>query len=143
VPDPAQDAFVAVLRAADALMHAPAALLKRHGLTPAQYNVLRILRGAGPGGLRCGDVGARMIQREPDVTRLLDRLEKQGLTARARDSGDRRAVLAVITPAGLALLASLDEPMLAVHRQQFARFSPARLQELVRLLALLLPPAAE
>jgi DNA-binding MarR family transcriptional regulator len=137
--EPAQDAFVALLRAADALTHAPATLLKQHGLTPAQYNVLRILRGAGPDGLRCGDAGARLIQREPDITRLLDRLEKRGLTTRIRARDDRRAVHAVITTAGLELLAGLDQPMLEVHREQFARLSPRRLQDLVRALKLLLP----
>lgn len=140
MPDPAQEAYVAILRAAGALAHAPAALLKSHGLTAPQYNVLRILRGAGPGGLRCGDVGARMIEREPDITRLLDRLEKRGLTTRARARDDRRVVRVAITPAGLALLAALDHPMLELHRGQFAALSPRRLQELVRALKLL-PPA--
>jgi DNA-binding MarR family transcriptional regulator len=139
MPDAAQEAFVAILRAADTLTHAPAALLKQHGLTAPQYNVLRILRGAGGEGLRCGDVGARMIQREPDITRLLDRLERRGLTTRSRARDDRRAVQVAITPVGLELLARLDEPILAIHRAQFARLSARRLQELVRALKLLPP----
>lgn len=137
--EPAQEAYVTLLRAADALLHAPAALLKQHGLTATQYNVLRILRGAGPGGLRCSDVGARMIQREPDITRLLDRLGKRGLTTRARARADRRVVHVAITPAGLELLAALDQPMLELHRAQFAGFPLRRLQELIRGLKLLLP----
>jgi DNA-binding MarR family transcriptional regulator len=137
--DPAQEAYVTLLRAAGALMHGPVALLKQHGLTPAQYNVLRILRGAGKDGLRCNEVGARMIQRESDITRLLDRLEKRGLTTRKRDRGDRRVVHVAVTPAGLELLAGLDQPIIEVHRAQFARLSPSRLEELVNTLNLLLP----
>lgn len=140
MPDPAQEAFVAILRAADSLTHEPAALLKQHGLTAPQYNVLRILRGAGAAGLRCGDVGARMIQREPDITRLLDRLERRGLITRSRARDDRRVVHAAITPAGLELLGRLDKPMIEIHRAQFARLSARRLQELVRALKLLPPP---
>lgn len=141
MPELEQEAYVALLRAADALTHAPAALLKEHGLTPAQYNVLRILRGAGAEGLRCGDVGARMIQREPDITRLLDRLERRGLTTRTRATDDRRVVHVTISSAGLEVLGRLDGPILEAHRAQFARLSPRRLEELVRTLKLLLPPA--
>lgn len=140
MPELEQEAYVALLRAADALTHAPAALLKEHGLTPAQYNVLRILRGAGAEGLRCGDVGARMIQREPDITRLLDRLERRGLTTRTRATDDRRVVHVTISSAGLEVLGRLDGPILEAHRAQFARLSPRRLEELVRTLKLLLPP---
>ncbi|MCL4796086.1 MAG: MarR family transcriptional regulator [Bryobacteraceae bacterium] len=140
MPELEQEAYVALLRAADALTHAPAAMLKEHGLTPAQYNVLRILRGAGAEGLRCGDVGARMIQREPDITRLLDRLERRGLTTRTRATDDRRVVHVTISSAGLEVLGRLDGPILEAHRAQFARLSPRRLEELVRTLKLLLPP---
>lgn len=140
MPELEQEAYVTLLRAADALTHAPAALLKEHGLTPAQYNVLRILRGAGAEGLRCGDVGARMIQREPDITRLLDRLERRGLTTRTRATDDRRVVHVTISSAGLEVLGRLDGPILEAHRAQFARLSPRRLEELVRTLKLLLPP---
>lgn len=140
MPELEQEAYVALLRAADDLTHAPAALLKEHGLTPAQYNVLRILRGAGAEGLRCGDVGARMIQREPDITRLLDRLERRGLTTRTRATDDRRVVHVTISSAGLEVLGRLDGPILEAHRAQFARLSPRRLEELVRTLKLLLPP---
>lgn len=140
MPELEQEAYVALLRAADALTHAPAALLKEHGLTPAQYNVLRILRGAGAEGLRCGDVGARMIQREPDITRLLDRLERRGLTTRTRATDDRRVVHVTISSAGLEVLGRLDGPILEAHRAQFARLSPRRLEELIRTLKLLLPP---
>lgn len=140
MPELEQEAYVALLRAADALTHAPAALLKEHGLTPAQYNVLRILRGAGADGLRCGDVGARMIQREPDITRLLDRLERRGLTTRTRAQDDRRVVHVTISGTGLDLLARLDGPILEAHRAQFTRLSRRRLEELIRTLKLLLPP---
>jgi DNA-binding MarR family transcriptional regulator len=139
VPELPQLAFVALLRAADAVSQSTAALLKQHSLTPAQYNVLRILRGAGPEGHLCREVGDRLIQREPDVTRLLDRLEKRGLTARARSTTDRRALHITITPAGIQLLAALDQPIRDLHRAQFAALSERRLQDLLRTLNLLTP----
>lgn len=138
MPELSQQAFIAILRAADALNQSSAALLKQHSLTPAQYNVLRILRGAGPEGLRCREIGEHMIQREPDVTRLLDRLEARGLTARARSTTDRRALHVTLTPAALDLLQTLDQPILELHRAQFAAFSESRLRDLVRALNLLL-----
>lgn len=139
MPELPQQAFVALLRAAEAVTQSAAALLKQHSLTPAQYNVLRILRGAGPQGHLCREVGERLIQREPDVTRLLDRLEKRGFTARTRSDTDRRALRITITPAGLQLLATLDQPVRDLHRAQFAPLSERRLHDLLRTLKLLTP----
>ena len=98
-----------------------------------QYNVLRILRGA-PEGCTCGEIAKRMITREPDITRLLDRLEKRGLISRCRQTDDRRVVLTRITPEGLELLAGLDEPVQTAHRSQLGHLGRERLRTLVDLL---------
>src|SRR5215470_9510085 len=110
-------AFLDLLRTTDILSRQPAQVLKTEDLSPTQYNVLRILRGS-PDGLSCGEIGARMITRDPDITRLLDRMEKRGLISRCRETTDRRTVMARITPAGLELVGRLDEPIQAVHREQ-------------------------
>lgn len=103
-----------LLRTTDQLSRRLVPLLKAEELSPTQYNVLRILRGA-PEGLTCGESGQRMITRDPDITRLLDRLEKRGLIARWRDVKDRRIVLARITPEGLKTLDRLHEPVQEGH----------------------------
>src|ERR1700726_5117737 len=89
-------------------------VLKAEDLSSTQYNVLRILRGA-PQGLPCGEIAGRMITRDPDVTRLLDRMEKRGLISRARDSRDRRLVLARSSAEGLKLVKRLEEPVQQRH----------------------------
>ena len=103
-------------------------------LTPSQYNVLRILRGAGEKGHPCQEVGARMISRVPDVTRLLDRLEKAGLVARRRCTEDRRVVHATILPKGLEVLAALDGPVQDLAPRLFHSLSQRELQQLNDLL---------
>lgn len=108
--------------------------LKAHGLSPAQYNILRILRGQPDGSLPCRQIGLRMVTREPDVTRLLDRLEKDGLVARERSDADRRVVRISITATGRSLLAGLDEPMRAIHRDSLGHLTRAEIRELNRLL---------
>jgi DNA-binding MarR family transcriptional regulator len=133
---PEEAAFLDLLRTTDILSRGPAQILKTEDLSPTQYNALRILRGA-PAGLACGEIASRMITRDPDVTRLLDRLENRKLISRSRDAGDRRTVTARITPDGLKLLARLDEPVQAVHRKQLGHLGPERLQELTRLLVAL------
>lgn len=114
-------------------MRGLAALLKPEDLSSTQYNVLRILRGS-PEGLACGEIGNRMITRDPDITRLLDRLEKRGLITRCRETKDRRMVMARITPAGLELLERLDEPVQKAHRAQMGHVGRERLQALCDLL---------
>jgi len=128
------EAALNIVRTADALLRGLAAALKPHGISPEQYNVLRILRRAGRDGLPCGEIAARMITRDPDVTRLLDRLQARSLIARARDTGDRRVVAARILPAGLRLLASLDRPLEAANQHLVGHLRPARLRQLVALL---------
>ena len=107
---------------------------KSHGLSAPQYNVLRILRGARGEGLSCHEMGNRMLKRVPDVTRLLDRLEKRDLISRCRDEDDRRVVRTAITDAGLALLAEIDKPLRAVIQKQFRNFDDTRLRQLDSLL---------
>jgi len=130
---PEEAAFLDLLRTCDLLSRTPAQVLRVEDLSATQYNVLRILRGARD-GLPCGEIANRMITRDPDVTRLLDRLEKRGLIARWRESKDRRVVLARITPEGLNLLARLDEPVQDVHRRQLGHLGKNRLRALAVLL---------
>jgi DNA-binding MarR family transcriptional regulator len=127
-------AFIALQRAASRLAQQADQLLKSNGLSGAQYNVLRILRGAEPDGLACSSIGERMISRDPDMTRLLDRMEKRELITRARQSDDRRVVKARITASGLELLKKLDGPVRSLHRQQFAHMAGAKLRSLLSLL---------
>jgi DNA-binding MarR family transcriptional regulator len=131
-----QEAYISVVRTADLLARGIAEVLKPYDLSSAQYNVLRILRGSTPSGLPCGDVSSRLVTREPDVTRLLDRLERRGLVSRTRSGEDRRVVVTRITPAGLEVLAELDESVAETHRRQFAGLSARQVGELVRLLEL-------
>lgn len=128
------EVYLNLARTADVLRRWEIDVLKPAELTPSQYNILRILRGAGPEGHRCAEIGARMITRDPDITRLLDRLELRGLVHRARDSHDRRAVTTRITEAGLKLLAELDEPIESTQRNLLGHMSRADLETLNRLL---------
>jgi DNA-binding MarR family transcriptional regulator len=126
--------FVALLQAADTLAQEAEQLLKSAGLTGAQYNVLRILRGGEPEGLPCRAIGDRMISHDPDMTRLLDRLEKRGLITRERQTDDRRVVKTRITPQALSLLKTLDQPVRELHKHQFRHMSASRLKILSGLL---------
>lgn len=130
---PEEAAFLDLLRTTDILSRQLARLLKTEDLSSTQYNVLRILRGA-PDGLPCGEIGNRMITRDPDMTRLLDRMEKRGLISRCREVKDRRMVLTRITPEGLAVLDRLDEPVQETHRHQLGHLGRERLQALSDLL---------
>jgi len=133
---PEEAAFLDLLRTTDMLSRRLVPVLKAEDLSATQYNVLRILRGA-PEGLACGEIAGRMITRDPDVTRLLDRLEKRGLISRDRETKDRRTVMARITPEGLTLLSRLDEPVQAAHRKQLGHLGRGRLRTLAKLLSLL------
>ena len=131
---PEETAFLDLLRTADVLTRRAFEVLKAEDLSSTQYNVLRILRGA-PQGLPCGEIAGRMITRDPDVTRLLDRMEKRGLIARARDNQDRRMVLARLTPEGLKLVDRLDIPVQRMHCNLLGHLGKKRLQALRELLA--------
>ena len=126
-------AFLAVQALAADLAQQATDLFKATGLSTAQYNVLRVLRGAGE-GRTCGEISAQLISRDPDVTRLLDRLEQAGLVSRNRERADRRVITTRINSAGLALLGMLDAPMTELHARQFGHLGPERLALLLSLL---------
>jgi DNA-binding MarR family transcriptional regulator len=130
---PEESAYLDLLRTADVLTRGAIGVLKAEELSTTQYNVLRILRGS-PQGLPCGEIAGRMITRDPDVTRLLDRMEKRALILRSRESRDRRLVLARITPEGLRLVNRLDEPVQKIHRKQLGHMGKDRLKALAELL---------
>lgn len=131
---PAQEAMLNVLVTYPWVMAELAATMGRFGLTPAQYNVLRILRGAHPRAVPCSYIGERLLDRTPDVTRLLDRLQKAGLVQRRRAEADRRVVEVSLTEAGLARLAEMEEPVTALTHRIMGGLST---EEQVRLSALL------
>ena len=132
---PEEAAFLELVRTTDLLSRGLVRIMKTEDISSTQYNVLRILRGS-PKGLACGEIANRMITRDPDVTRLLDRLEKRELISRCRETKDRRTVMARITPEGLKLLARLDEPVQAAHRKQLGHLGRERLQALTDLMNL-------
>lgn len=129
-----QEAYLALLRTADVLQSQVEAKLKEFGLTGTQYNALRILRGAGRDGLPCSEISERMITRDPDITRLLNRLEKRGLTSRTRDRRDRRVIYGKITADGLKLLREMDEPLEKFGRELLAHVGQPKLRQLIELL---------
>src|SRR5215475_1558830 len=120
-----ESAFLELVRTTDALSRGLVQVLKTEDVSPTQYNVLRILRGS-PDGLSNGEIGRRMITREPDITRLLERLENRKLISRRRQAADRRTVIARITPVGLAVLERLDGPIQQTHRRQLGHLGPKR-----------------
>ena len=129
-----EEVYLNITRTAAVLEHELAQALKHFDITPTQYNVLRILRGAGPEGLCRNEVGERLVRRVPDVTRLLDRMEEIGLVARERVDADRRYVTARISKQGLALLDRLDKEICGIHRRQLGHLDQARLRRLIDLL---------
>lgn len=133
---PRHEAWLSIQRTAAVLEHSFETWLKPHGITATQYNVLRILRGAGPGGLCRNEIGERMVRRVPDVTRLLDRLEQQHLVARVRSGSDRRRVTTTITRDGLKVLERLDAAVDEFHGQELGHVDDERLKKLVDLLTL-------
>ncbi len=134
-PVPQEQAFVNVVRVHESASYRANGLLKAHGLSGPQYNVLRVLRGAGEDGLPCQGIGGQLIARVPDITRLLDRLENAGHVTRARGEGDdRRVVITHITASGLDVLSDLEEPMMNVHREQFSNLTATEVRQLNSLL---------
>ena len=133
-PSVAQEGVVSVMRTADLLRRRMAALVEPHGITVQQFNVLRILRGSGPDGLPTLEVGARMVEETPGVTRLLDRLEAKKLVRRERCPKDRRQHLCWITEEGLGLLRSLDGPVVAHSDEIMGGLNRKEQSDLIRLL---------
>ena len=128
-----EQAFVALATTADLLARRLEPVLRAAEISPTQYNVLRILRGA-PEGLSCSEIASRMITRDPDITRLLDRMEKRTLVSRCRETKDRRMVLTRITEIGRKLLKQLDSPILDAHHLQLGHLGPEKLRNLLKLL---------
>jgi len=129
-----QEVVVALLRTADLVRRAVSQAVETHDITLQQYNVLRILRGAGDKGLPTLEIADRMIEHAPGVTRLLDRLEAKGLVRRERCREDRRQVLCWLTPTGAELVASLDEPVDRADVEAVAQLTPEDQEKLLRLL---------
>ena len=131
-----QEAYLNVLRTAAVLTDRFELMLKPSGITPQQFNVLRILRGSEPDGLCRNELRDRMLSRMPDMTRLLDRMEEAGLVVRERGDRDRRLVRTHITPRGLEILASLDDQVVAEHQRSLGHLTEEQLRTLVALLTL-------
>ena len=138
--NPGEQLYLELIQTHDLLNAAIAGLFQDSGLTQQQYNVLRILRGAGPGGLPTLEIRDRMITRVPDVTRLIDRLEGAELVRRLRSDEDRRVVRIEIAAPGLALLDSLDAPLRALHAEHVAHLSERDVASLTKLLSKLRDP---
>jgi MarR family transcriptional regulator, organic hydroperoxide resistance regulator len=130
------EAYLSLLHTADALQAQVEVRLKEFGLTGTQYNALRILRGAGPEGLPCREIGERMITRDPDITRLLNRLEDRGFVQRTRARHDRRVIYGKITAAGLKLLREMDVPTERHGREMLHHVGQEKLKQLIELLEL-------
>jgi DNA-binding MarR family transcriptional regulator len=128
------EALLNLQRTADLMMRKLAEVLKTVDLSPTQYNVLRILKGAGPNGLACREIGERMVTKDPDITRLLDRMEERGCVSRARDLRDRRVVTAKITEKGLKLVAEMEVPGQAFQKQMLGHMGEKNLKLLIDLL---------
>lgn len=131
---PEVEAFLNVVRTADRLQHDLAQVVKPHGITLQQYNVLRILRGAGKTGLPCLEVAGRMVTRVPDITRLIDRMVRGGLVERERSTADRRVVNVRVTAKGRRVADELEDPIDARHRDQLGHLRPEELRRLNDLL---------
>ena len=129
-----EDVYLNILRAAELLSWRVVETLKQVELTPTQYNVLRILRGAGRAGASCSEISERMVTKDSDITRLLDRLETRKLISRERETKDRRRIIARITPNGLRLLSELDKPVQQCHCHQLGHLGEKQLASLNKLL---------
>lgn len=132
--NPEQEAYLALLRTADALQTRIETKLKEFGLTGTQYNALRILRGAGADGLPCSEIGERMITHDPDITRLLNRLQERGLAERSRGRQDKRVVYGKISREGLKLLREMDIPLQKYGTEMLRHVSQQKLKQLIDLL---------
>lgn len=131
---PAEEAILNIHRTAAVMAQLFAETLKPHGLTEVQYNALRILRGAGKAGLSCQEIAERMITRDPDVTRLIDRLATRSLVERSRSEQDRRVVVTRITAAGLKMMSAIDQEARTLPQQALGHLGEKKLETLIDLL---------
>lgn len=129
-----EEGLLNLLRTHEFLQQRQTEFFKRFQLTPTQYNILRILRGAGKEGITCARASERMVTADPDITRLLDRLEARGLTRRERGSQDRRVVISRITEDGLRLIAAIDKPLAEFHKRYMGRVGRKKLAQLIEIL---------
>jgi len=129
-----EEASLNIVRTADVLMQALGDVLKPYMLSATQYNVLRILRGAGNDGVSCKEIGKRLLARDPDITRLMDRLEQRGLVLRDRAKEDRRVVTHRLTESGEELVNELQRPIETLHQRCIGHMKPERLRNLIELL---------
>jgi DNA-binding MarR family transcriptional regulator len=129
-----EEVVLSMIRTADQLAAPMNEVLRQENLSLSQYNILRILRGAGEKGLPCGEISERMVRRDPDLTRLLDRLERRGLVTRSRGTKDRRVVRATLSEEGFRLLEALDETVRKTMKQVLAHVPREKLQTLSELL---------
>ena len=129
-----EEVILNLARTAEYLASASALVFKAADLTATQYNVLRILRGAGSEGLSCSEIGERMVTKESDITRLLDRIESRGLISRERPASNRRLVIARITNAGLKVLEELDEPVAEINRHLVGHLGKEKLKTVNELM---------
>ena len=129
-----EEAALNLVRTHEFLQQRQAEFFKQYGLTPTQYNILRILRGAGKDGMTCSQAAGRMVAADPDITRLLDRLEARRLIRRERGREDRRVVVSRITDAGLDLVKTIDKPLAEHHKRWMGRLGREKLEWLVELL---------
>jgi len=129
-----EEAALNIVRTADMLMLAVTGVLKPHLLSATQYNVLRILRGAGKDGASCKEIGQRLVALDPDITRLMDRLEQRGLVVRDRSREDRRVVRHRLTKTGLELTNELDRPIETLHKKTMGHMKAEKLRDLIGLL---------
>ena len=134
----AEAIFVDLMRAGNALGAGFDELFKKFGLTAPQYNALRVLREARECGLPCQELGASLVARDPDITRMADRLEEHGFIRKRRSETDRRVVLLSLTPKGLQVLAELDGPVAALHLQQSAVLTATEQRQMANILDKLL-----
>src|SRR5207237_3835289 len=136
-----EEVLIALVRAAWLAAERSNAVTAQAGLSPSQYNVLRILRAEGRAGLSCTDIGARMVTRDSDLTRLMSGLEQDGLVVRSTDADDRRRSINRITAAGRALLNRLDRAVADAAKQTMGHLDRKRLTALRDLLVEFAPPA--
>jgi DNA-binding MarR family transcriptional regulator len=129
-----EEVYLSIQRASEMLWWGVSETLKQAELTPAQYNVLRILRGAGQTGASCSEISERLVTKDSDITRLLDRLDARGLISRGRETKDRRVMIARITDEGLRVLSGLDKPIAECHRSQLGHLKDKQLESLSSLL---------
>lgn len=140
---PAEEAFLNILRTCSVLSAQANRVLREKGLAEPSYNILRILRGAGSEG-RCGyEIAQHLVAQVPDMTRLIDRLEKLGLLERRRIDQDRRLVRCFITKDGLKLLKEIDEPLIELHRSQFAKLTRLQIEQINELMVKVRESASE